>query len=36
MIALSQWKFEPATRDGAPVDIEAVVYIPFRYRTPLD
>lgn len=36
MTALSQWKFEPATRDGAPVDIEAVVYIPFRYRTPFD
>jgi TonB family protein len=32
--ALSQWKFRPATRDGVPVDLEAVAYIPFRYRTP--
>ena len=30
--ALSQWKFHPATRGGVPVDLEAVVYIPFRYR----
>ncbi len=28
--ALSRWKFSPATRDGAPIDIEAVVHIPFR------
>lgn len=34
--ALAQWKFQPAMRDGEPVDIEAVVYIPFRYRAPLD
>ena len=32
--ALAQWKFRPATRDGAPVDIEAVVHIPFKYRPP--
>jgi len=36
MLALSQWKFRPATRDGVPVDIEVVVYIPFRYRSPLE
>ena len=32
--ALAQWKFRPATRDGAPVDIEAVVHIPFKYHPP--
>ena len=30
MRALSRWKFKPATKSGAPVDIEAVVQIPFR------
>ena len=30
--ALSQWKFRPGMRGGVPVDLEAVVYIPFRYR----
>jgi TonB family protein len=34
MQALAQWKFRPATRDGAPIDIEAVVHIPFRYHPP--
>jgi TonB family protein len=28
--ALGKWRFEPATRDGAPVDIDAVFEIPFR------
>jgi TonB family protein len=28
--AFSRWKFSPATRDGSPVDLEAVVHIPFR------
>jgi protein TonB len=28
--AFAQWKFEPATRDGRPVDVEAVVHIPFK------
>jgi TonB family protein len=28
--AVSQWKFEPATRKGAPVDVEATFQIPFR------
>jgi len=30
MEALSQWKFRPATRQGTPVDLEAIVHIPFR------
>lgn len=36
MEALAQWTFRPATREGMPVDIEAVVYIPFRFRAPQD
>jgi TonB family protein len=32
--AFARWKFRPATRDGVPVDVEAVVHIPFRYRRP--
>jgi TonB family protein len=27
--ALSRWKFRPATKGGAAVDLEAVVQIPF-------
>jgi TonB family protein len=34
MEALAQWKFRPATRNGVPVDIEAIVFIPFRYHAP--
>lgn len=30
MQALSQWKFRPATREGTPVELEAVVHIPFH------
>lgn len=30
--ALARWKFHPATRDGKPVALEAVVMIPFRAR----
>jgi len=30
MSAFSQWKFEPATRQGEPVDLEAIVHIPFH------
>jgi len=30
MEALSQWKFRPASRQGAPVDLKAIVHIPFR------
>jgi TonB family protein len=32
MQALSQWKFQPATRQGSPVELEAIVHIPFRLR----
>ena len=28
--AVSQWKFEPATKKGTPVDVEATFQIPFR------
>lgn len=28
--ALSQWQFQPATKNGSPVDVEATVKIPFR------
>jgi TonB family protein len=30
--ALARWKFVPAERAGKPVDLEAVVEIPFRVR----
>jgi TonB family protein len=30
MQALGQWKFQPATRQGIPVDLEAIVHIPFH------
>ncbi|HEY2352821.1 MAG TPA: TonB family protein [Candidatus Acidoferrum sp.] len=30
MEALSQWKFRPASRQGAPVALEAIVHIPFH------
>ena len=30
MKAFSEWKFEPATREGQPVDLEAIVHIPFH------
>jgi TonB family protein len=36
MEALSRWKFKPGTRAGVPVDVEAVVHIPFRFRNPKD
>lgn len=28
--AIAQWKFEPATRNGTPVDVEATFQIPFK------
>jgi TonB family protein len=28
--ALAQWKFRPAERQGQPVDLEAIVHIPFH------
>jgi TonB family protein len=30
MNALSQWKFRPALREGTPVELEAIVHIPFH------
>jgi len=30
MQALSQWKFRPATKQGLPVELEAIVHIPFH------
>lgn len=30
MNAFSQWKFRPATRQGEPVELEAIIHIPFR------
>ena len=35
MDALAQWKFRPAEKSGAPIDLEAVVHIPFRSRVPV-
>jgi TonB family protein len=32
MDALARWVFRPATREGKPVDCEAVIHIPFRFR----
>lgn len=28
--AMDKWKFEPALRDGQPIDVDAVIEIPFR------
>ena len=33
-IALAQWRFRPGTRNGVPVDVEAVVRVPFRVAKP--
>jgi len=33
--ALRKWEFEPARRDGVPVDVDVVIEIPFRLRPPL-
>jgi TonB family protein len=30
MEAFRQWKFQPATKGGQPVALEAIVHIPFR------
>jgi TonB family protein len=35
MQALAQWKFRPGERQGAPIDLEAVVRIPFHAVAPL-
>jgi protein TonB len=34
MQALSQWKFRPGSRQGTPVEIEAIVHIPFHAPAP--
>jgi TonB family protein len=34
--ALEKWKFRPGARAGVPVDLEAVVHIPFLYQNPRD
>lgn len=34
MGALARWKFRPAQREGEPVELEAVVRIPFRVVQP--
>jgi hypothetical protein len=31
-VALSQWRFRPATKNGAAVDLEAVIHIPFKVK----
>ena len=31
-VALSQWRFRPATKNGSAVDLEAVIHIPFKVR----
>ncbi len=31
-VALAHWHFRPATKNGSAVDLEAVVFIPFRAR----
>jgi protein TonB len=28
--AIVKWQFQPATKNGAPVDVEATFWIPFR------
>jgi TonB family protein len=32
--ALAQWKFRPASKQGEPVELEAIVHIPFRLPSP--
>jgi TonB family protein len=32
MQALAQWRFRPGSRGGVPVDLEAVIHVPFEYR----
>ena len=32
--ALSRWEFRPATREGQPVELEAVIHIPFHFNPP--
>ena len=32
--ALARWEFRPAAREGQPVDLEAVIHIPFHFNPP--
>ena len=32
--ALSRWQFDPATKNGSPIDVEATFQIPFRSARP--
>ena len=34
MDALARWEFRPAAREGQPVDLEAVIHIPFHFNPP--
>jgi TonB family protein len=34
MDALGHWQFRPGAKDGAPVELEAIVHIPFRLPVP--
>jgi TonB family protein len=34
MDALAEWKFRPASRASVPVDVEAVIQVPFNYTDP--
>jgi TonB family protein len=34
MSALAQWKFRPASKQGEPVELEAIVHIPFHIPQP--
>jgi protein TonB len=34
MEALARWKFRPAERKGEPIELEAIVRIPFRVAAP--
>jgi protein TonB len=30
--AFAQWKFQPASKSGTPVDLEVIAHIPFKIR----
>jgi TonB family protein len=32
--AIAKWLFQPATKDGSPIDVEATFQIPFRPARP--
>jgi TonB family protein len=32
--AFSKWQFQPALRDGAPIEVDAIVEVPFRLASP--